>query len=457
VPNSKPTPLFSALILATSLGFVLVQLDVSIVNVALVSIGRELHSNVAGLQWIVDAYAITFASLLLTGGALGDRFGARRTFVAGFVIFALGSLVCGIAPGTAVLVWARVVQGIGAALLIPCSLALINHAFAANPDRRAKAIGLWTAAGSTALAAGPVIGGLLVAGVGWRFIFFVNLPLAVVGIWTTLAAVEETKPGTDAFDWGGQILAIVALAALIAAVINGGNSGWTSPYVLGSFAIGAACIVAFIVLEKRLRFPMLPLDFFARRPFTVATIVGLAINFSLYGVLFVLALFFQRALGYTPLVTGLAFLPSCIVLGAANLIAGPTVGKFGPRIPMAAGLVIATFGYIALAFIGPHTPFVAMLPGLLAFPLGLGLAVPAMTTALIASVEKKRSGVASGVLNTVRQAAGALGVALLGGLFASGGTAGMRAGFLISAGLAAGAAALAASCQYSPERKRTAP
>jgi MFS transporter, DHA2 family, methylenomycin A resistance protein len=440
----------SALILATALGFVLVQLDVSIVNVALVSIGHDLHSSVAGLQWIVDAYAITFASLLLAGGALGDRFGARKIFVVGFVLFAIGSLLCGVAPTTGVLVFARVFQGVGAALLIPCSLALINHAYAPDPKKRAQAIGLWTAAGSAALAAGPVIGGLLVGSVGWRFIFFVNVPLAVVGIWTTLAAVEETQPGKGVFDWGGQILAIVALAALIEAVINGGSSSWASPYVLGGFAIGAACAVAFVALEKRLKAPMLPLEFFARRPFSVATIVGLAINFSLYGVLFILALFFQHSLAYTPLMTGLAFLPSCIVLGGANLIAGRVVGKYGVRLPMAAGLAIAAFGYAALAAVDTHTPFVAMLPGLLMFPLGLGLAVPAMTTALIASVEKKSSGVASGVLNTVRQAAGALGVALFGGLFAAGGVAGMHVSFVISAVLIAAAAAIAASLTSVP-------
>jgi MFS transporter, DHA2 family, methylenomycin A resistance protein len=434
----------SAVIVATALGFFLVQLDVSIVNVALATIGRDLHSSFAALQWVVDAYAVAFAACLLSAGAIADRIGARRAFITGLVLFGCSSIACGFAPTAAVLVTARTIQGIGAALLVPCSLALLNHAAEGDAAERARGISLWTAAGSIALAAGPIIGGLLVAGVGWRSIFYVNVPLVAVGIWLTLHSVKETRPGKSSLDAFGQLSAIAMLGTLTAAVITAGSIGWGAPLVLSLFAVAIASAIAFVLLESRGPDVMLPLDLFRRPPFTVATIVGFIVNFTLYGALFELGLYLQRLHGYTPLQTGLAFLPFCIAIGTANLVAGRLTQTRGARLPMVLGLIIATVGFIALVPLDTHTPYLAMLAGLLIMPAGIGLAVPAMTTALLASVEKERSGVASGVLNSVRQSGGALGVAVLGSLLAAHAVGGLRASFIASAVLllAAGVVAL---------------
>jgi MFS transporter, DHA2 family, methylenomycin A resistance protein len=421
-------------IAATALGFVLVQLDVSIVNVALPTMGREFHSGVADLQWVVDAYTVTFAALLLSGGALGDRIGARRAYLAGFAAFVCASIACGFASTAAALIAARVIQGAGAALLIPSSLALVNHTYANDAGERAKAIGLWTAAGSVALAAGPIVGGALIESIGWRSIFFVNVPLGAIGIWLTWRSVAETPAGKHAFDFPGQVLAIIALGVLIADVIAAGATGWKTPLVLYGVATTIIFGWAFVFTEARSRAPMLPLEFFRRAGFSAPAIVGFAINLTLYGQIFVLSLFWQRTQGFGPLQTGLAFLPFCVALGFANIVTGRLVAARGTRLPMIAGLAIAVTGYLLLLPIDVHAPYAVLLPGLIVIPLGIGLAVPAMTTALLAAVDKERSGIASGVLNAVRQAAGALGVAVLGAI-AVHGIAGVRLGLVVSAAL----------------------
>jgi MFS transporter, DHA2 family, methylenomycin A resistance protein len=432
-----------AVTVATSLGFFLVQLDVSIVNVALATIGRDLHTGFAALQWVVDAYAVAFAACLLSAGAIADRIGARRAFVIGLVLFGCSSVACGFAPSAALLIGARAVQGIGAALLVPCSLALLNHAAEGDAGARARAVSLWTASGSVALAAGPIIGGVLVAGVGWRSIFYVNVPLVALAIWLTLRSVTETTPRKSALDVPGQLCAVVMLGTLTAAVITAGSIGWSAPLVLALFAAAIASSAGFAYLESRDTDVMLPLNLFMRRPFTVATIVGFVVNFTLYGALFELGLYLQRLHGYSPLQTGLAFLPFCVVIGLANLAAGRITAARGPRLPMVLGLALAAIGFVALTPLDTHTAYAGMLLGLIVTPLGIGLAVPAMTTALLASVEKERSGLASGVLNSVRQSGGALGVAVLGGLLAAHQTFGMRISFVAAAVLLAAVAGVA--------------
>jgi DHA2 family methylenomycin A resistance protein-like MFS transporter len=440
--NEKISP---AVIIATALGFALVQLDVSIVNVALPTIGNELHSGIGLLQWVVDAYAVTFASLLLLGGALGDRVGARRCLVAGFGIFILGSTGCGFAASEPMLIGSRIVQGIGAALLVPCSLVLLSNAFGDDLKARARAIGLWTAAGSVALALGPIAGGLLVTGVGWRAIFLINIPIGALGIWLALRHLKETRPSDRALDLPGQVFAVVALATVTASVIATETMGWFSPIVLGGFALASVSLGLFVMIEARAKAPMLPLDFFRRPAFSVSALVGLAINLTLYGAIFILSLYLQRIHGYSALQTGFAFLPFCVVLGCANVLSGRLVAKHGPRFPMTAGLVIAAGGYLALTVAGSGTPYWELLPGLVIVPLGIGMAVPAMTAALLSSVEQSRAGIASGVLNMVRQAAGAIGVAFFGALLSIHGVSGVHASFIISAILLtlAGAAAFA--------------
>jgi DHA2 family methylenomycin A resistance protein-like MFS transporter len=399
-----------------SLGFLLVQLDVTIVNVALVAMGAEFHSSTSGLQWVVDAYAIAFASLLLSAGALGDRFGSRRVLAAGFTLFVLASAGCGLAPTPTALIVGRLIQGVGAALILPSSLALLNHACGGDEKLRGHAVAWWTAAGSVGLAAGPLVGGFLIQFLGWRSIFFVNAPLGAFAIWLTLSFVAELTPSASrkGFDILGQALAMIALAALTGGVIEAGEKGLFAPLVLLCIALAFAAGAAFIVTEARRANPMLPLGLFRNARFSATMVVGLFINFTLYGFLFVLSLYFQRARGYSPEQTGLAFLPLSVAVGVANVCAGWVMARTGPRTPMIWGLTGGAVGFLLLVGIDAKTAYLAIAPSLLLISFGVGAAVPAMTTALLSTVEKSRAGVASGALNTVRQAAGAIGVALLG-------------------------------------------
>jgi MFS transporter, DHA2 family, methylenomycin A resistance protein len=437
-------PKIGMTILAASLGFVLVQLDVSIVNIALAKIGADLGTPVAGLQWVVDAYALAFAALLLSAGALGDQIGARKGFTIGFAAFVVASLGCGLAPGPIALIVARTAQGIGAALLVPCSLALLNQAAAGDARLRATAVSLWTAAGSVAMAVGPVLGGLLVDTWGWRSIFLINIPIGIVGIFLTQLFVQESASRHHTFDPVGQILAILTLLGLVGAVISSESNGFT-PIVWCLLLVAAISAAGFILVESGVPAPMLPLDFFRQPTFTAATLVGLGVNFTLYGVIFVLGLYLQRIRGYSPIISGLAFLPFPIALLFSNLSAGSLSKRFNLRSLMVVGLLIGAAGYGSLHSIDAGTPYLWMLLGFIVIPLGVGLAVPAMTTALLTAVPASRSGVASGVLNSVRQAGGALGVAVYGALLNEKGVAGVQLSFLLSAVLLTIAAIVAAA------------
>ncbi len=404
------------IIAATSFGFVVVQLDVTIVNLALPHIGKDLRTEVAGLQWVVDAYTLLFASLLLSAGAIGDRLGAKRVFVAGFVLFATASLACGLAPDAATLIGARAVQGMGAAMLVPPSLALLTHACGDDDRRRAHAIGLWTAAGGVSIAAGPVAGGFLIAALGWRSIFLVNLPLAALGIALTWRFVPETPRNGRGrhLDLKGQALAVVALLGLTAAIIEIGPLGTASAIVWGLFALGVAAAAAFVAVEARGESPMLPLHFFRNRTFTAATVVGTFLNLSYYGVIFVLSLYLQQVRHYGVIPAGAAFLPLTATFIGVNIAAGAIVGRVGSRIPMVAGSLIGAGGFLLLRALDAETSYWWMVPGFMLIPAGMGTAVPAMTAALLGSVERHWSGTASGVLNTARQAGGTVGVAAFG-------------------------------------------
>ena len=415
---AKPAASFSpALTLAgTSLGFVLVILDVTVVNVALARIEATLGTDIAGLQWVVNAYTLVFASLLLTGGALGDRLGAKRVFIAGFVLFTAASVACGCATSIGALVGARIVQGIGAALCVPASLALLNACFP-EAAARARAVSIWAGAGGAAMAAGPVVGGLLVDRLGWPSIFFLNLPLGLVGIWLT-AGFTPPAPlrrgrGLDPL---GQILAIGALGGFTVACIESGPLGWQHPLVVSGlvcFVLGAAL---FLRVEATSADPMLPLSLFRSRVVSVACLVGLLANFAYYGLMFVLSLFFQSAKGYSPLATGLAFLPMTALITVANMVAGRLTARFGPKPAMVAGQALAAVGYLALAGIAVETSYEAIVGPLLAAGVGVALVVPSMTAAVLGNVARERAGVASGVLNAARQTGGVAGVGLFGSL-----------------------------------------
>jgi MFS transporter, DHA2 family, methylenomycin A resistance protein len=402
---------------ATSFGFALVQLDVTIVNVALPRMAIDLHAGVAGLQWVVDAYALTFAVLLLCMGYLGDQIGARKVYLSGMAVFALASVLCGLATNSATLIAGRTLQGLGAAAMMPCSLALLSHATAHEHALRARAVGWWTAAGSITIAAGPIVGGLLMSVATWRSIFFVNVPVCLLGAWLTLRVPEtERKAQHRHFDLPGQVLAILALTGLTMAVIEAHPLGWTHPLVLGSVAAVLLAVPLFVLVESRSPAPMLPLHFFKAPGFSVAVMYGIVMNFTYYGIVFLLSLYLQRVHGYSALRTGLAYLPLTATFFGVNVFSGWLVGKVGARLPMVLGALIDAAGFSLFLLLGASSPYLLMLPAFALLPCGMGLGVPAMTTTVLSAVDKHAGGTASGVLNSARQAAGAIGVALFGSL-----------------------------------------
>jgi DHA2 family methylenomycin A resistance protein-like MFS transporter len=432
----------------TSIGFAVVQLDVTIVNVALPRIGAALDASVAALQWVVDAYTLSFAVLLLTAGALSDCLGARATYVAGFGIFALASSMCGLAHDAPALIAARALQGAGAALLVPSSLALLNAAFADDAARRARAVGLWTAVGGVSIAAGPIVGGALLEAFGWQSIFLVNVPVCVAAAWLALRAPLSAAPAaaTRRFDPAGQLLALIALTALVASIIEA-SAPATSPALIGAgFAVALIAAAAFCVVEARVAASMLPLHFFRIAAFTSAVLFGVAVNLTYYGIVFVLSLYLQQARGYSTFEAGLAYVPLTATFIVSNVASAAVSARHGPRVPMGAGALIGAMGFALLARLDGSSPYLAMLPAFILIPLGMGLAVPAMTTVMLASVGARFTGTASGTLNAARQIGGAIGVALFGALIGRGSDSiipGLHAAAHVAAAMLAVAAAIA--------------
>jgi DHA2 family methylenomycin A resistance protein-like MFS transporter len=333
-----------------------------------------------------------------------------------------------------VLTGARLVQGGAAALLLPATLALVREAYP-DAEKRTRAIAIWTAAGGVAVAAGPVIGGLLTTTASWRWIFFVNLPIGLAGL-VVVRLVPASPARPASFDWPGQVTAVIAMAALTLAVIQGGRSGWGSPLVIGAFVLAVVAVAAFVAAESRVAHPVLPSGFFRSRPVTACTLTGLSLNFAFYGVVFVLSLFFQAIRGQGALTAGLMFLPTTALVTIANLAAGKVARRFGPRLPLIAGQLILAAGLLVLLLVGTGTPTGEILGLVVPLGIGGGLSVPPITAALLDAVDAARAGLASGVLNAGRQLGGALGVAIFGVLLTGGFVTGMR----IS--LAAGAALL---------------
>jgi DHA2 family methylenomycin A resistance protein-like MFS transporter len=396
----------------------MIQLDLTIVNVALWDIQQGFGAGVSGLQWVVGAYALPLAGLMLSTGDLGDLFGHKRVFLSGLGVFVLGSICCALAPGIAVLVAARAVQGVGAAALLPTSLALLNRAFA-DERERAGALGLWAGVSGLSLVAGPVLGGFLVGALGWRSVFWVNVPVGLAAFVLAARAVRETRePGGRNLDVPGQILGIVSLGALLFALIEGNGLGWGSPAIVVAVCIAACGLVAFVVVELRSPGPMVELRFFGNPTFSAANAASGTMNFAMFGLLFAMSLFFQRGQGYSPIETGLRMIP---LLGPLTLLApfgGRLVGAVGPRWPVG-GLVLSALGMLLLARVDGQTGYGGIWPALLLTGLGLAPATPALVAAATGSVPRGRAGMASAVNNTARQGAGALGVAILGGFLGS--------------------------------------
>jgi DHA2 family methylenomycin A resistance protein-like MFS transporter len=357
-------------------------------------------------------------------------------FMVGLATFTVASILCGLAPGSGWLIAARVLQGAGAAALVPSSLALLSLGCGDDAAPRAWGVGMWTAAGSVGLAAGPLLGGVMVDLLGWRSIFLVNLPIGVLGLWLMWRFVAPSRGSRHPIDWTGQFLAVVALLCVTGSVIEAHRFGWSSFPICAGLCAAVLVLGAFIVAECRHAHPLLPLGFFRQRTFSGATVVGFLLNLTLYGWLFVLGLYFQRTMHWSAWVSGIAFIPLPVVLGIANVLARRVGAWLGAAGAMASGLLIAACGAASLASIGPDTSYGGMLGGLVLIPAGIGITVPVMTAVLLGSVPQSRAGVASGALNAVRQAGGAIGVALFGGL-SSYAAFGLGCGLLIAAAVIA--------------------
>ncbi|NNC13688.1 MFS transporter [Planctomonas sp. JC2975] len=399
---------------ATGVGFAVVQLDVSVVNVAVKPIGDELGGGVAALQWIVSAYTVAFAAFILSAGALGDRLGAKRMLLAGFTLFIAASLVCALAPNLGVLIAARAVQGMGAAALVPSSLSVLSHTY---PDARARAgaVGIWALAGSAALSAGPLVGGVLIQTLGWRWIFYINIPLALFGILVVLLAAAETTRSTERrLDIPGQVLGVVALGLLTAGIIEGGQFGFDEPFVVGALVLAVAAGTAFVLVERRMRQPMLPVESFRIPLFRWSIVIGLFVNVAFYGLIFVLSLFFQRAQHASALVTGFVFLPMTLAVMLTNFYAARLQARFGSRVCVMVSAAVLVVCSGALLFLDVGTPYAVIVVQLVGLGAALGVIVPIITSSALAGADVERSGVASATLNTARQTGSAVGVALYG-------------------------------------------
>jgi MFS transporter, DHA2 family, methylenomycin A resistance protein len=403
-----------AVLVTMCVGYFLVLLDVTIVNVALPDIRADLGSGVDELQWVVDGYALALASLMLAGGTVGDVHGHKRVVLLGLATFGVAALGCGLAPSSGWLVAARVLQGMGAAMLLPGTLAIVSRAF---PERaeRARAIGVWAAIGSVALPAGPLLGGALVEALGWRSVFLVNLPLIAVAFPVAVRVIGEDAPRRGAeLDLRGVALGGLALFALTFGVIEGGRSGIASGPAVAGVVAAVALGIAFIEAERRTAHPMLPLALFRRPQFTAANAVAASMNLGTLGMLFVLTLFLQSVQGRSPLAAGVDLIPLFAPLAVIAPFAGRITGAVGPRLPMVVGLLAAVAGVLLLAGVDPGSSYASVLPALLLWGIGMGFLTPAVVAAAVDSVPADRAGLASGVNNTARQAGGAIGIAVCG-------------------------------------------
>jgi DHA2 family methylenomycin A resistance protein-like MFS transporter len=405
-------------LLATSISYVLVILDTSIVNIALENIARDLATDVTGLQWIVTAYVGVFASLVLSGGALGDIFGARKIYMIGLGLFTAASLVSGCARSLSVLVAGRILQGVGASLLVPCALSLITHAY---PDNiaRAKAIASWASWGGVALVLGPLIGGLLLAVFDWRSIFFVNVPICLVGIWLTLKLDGQASDrGSRRLDLPGQLSAAFAMILLIAALIEGRQFGWSNGWILAAVALSVLSTLSFVIIERKSKSPMLPPLLFANPLFSWIVFTVLSGSAAFFGMLFVLNLYFLQGVGYTPLQTGIAMMPLALLATTGNLASAKLAHLVNPMRLMITGSVILLTGFAGIAFASTGFSYPLIALPLLLIGFGGGLRTQMATSVILSTVDKKYSGIASGIATATGQLGASIGVAIFGAFLA---------------------------------------
>jgi EmrB/QacA subfamily drug resistance transporter len=397
----------------------MIMLDNTVVNVALPSIQRDFDASLSALEWTINAYTLTFAVLLVTGGRLGDIFGRRFMFLIGVSLFALASATIGFAPGDEWLVASRAVQGIGAALMMPATLSIITNAF--PPAERGQAIGIWAGVSAIALAIGPLVGGWLTEDVSWRAIFFLNLPVAAGAIAITLFAAEESRDDTvdRRIDYPGIAALTVGLSALVLGLVEGNSWGWGSPQILGLFALSIVGLASFVWIETRSPAPVVDFAFFRSRQFFGANAVAFMVTFAMFAMFFFLALYMQNILGYSPLETGVRFLPSTLLVMIAGPVSGRLSDRIGPRWLMTIGLLLIAASMAWQSRVDTNTSYGYLLPAFMVMGLGIGLVMSPMSAAAMNAVDRTKAGVASGTLSMSRMVGGTFGVAALGALVAT--------------------------------------
>jgi EmrB/QacA subfamily drug resistance transporter len=440
----------TAALTAALLGFFVITLDATIVNVALPSIRDTLGGQISGLQWIVDGYTVAFAALLLTCGSLADRLGARTAFGAGLVLFTAASLACALVGTLPQLVAARVAQGAGAAMIAPATMALIRHGY---PDSaaRARAIGIWTMGGAVATLSGPFAGGVLCE-LSWRWIFLINVPvgaLALMLLTKTAASPRHRVP----FDWIGQITAMLAMGALTLAFIEAGPRGLSDPLVLTAFVAAAVSAIAFITAQSRVAHPMVPVTLFRTPNVRSAVVIGFAFMVAYYGTPFLYSLYFQQVRGLTPMITGVVFIPMALLGGALNPLSAWMVQRAGLQACVISGLAVMIAGLVALAIVPSSTPTGVLAVLLILVGVGGPSVMPPTMAALLDFVDADHSGTASGVFNTSRQLGGALAIAVFGTLLSTADSfeSGLRVSLVIAAVVTAGAVFAAALLHRAPQ------
>jgi EmrB/QacA subfamily drug resistance transporter len=446
----------------TVLGSGIASLDATVVNIALPTIGRDFHTGIADLQWVMNGYTLTLAAFLLIGGSLGDRFGRRKVYLIGIVWFALASVACGLAPDAVSLIIFRVLQGVGAALLTPGSLAILEASFV--PGDRARAIGAWSGLSGVAIAAGPLVGGYLISAASWRWIFFINVPIATVVIALGVRHVPESRDPsvTGRIDYAGALAGVVFLTGITFAFIEAPVLGWSSPSVIAMTAAGVVGLAAFLIREHTAASPMLPLSIFRERQFAATNAVTFIVYAALTGATFLLPVVLQVVSGYSPLASGLALLPLTIIMLALSARSGKLAAQIGPRLQMSVGPVVVGVGLAMLTLATHGTSYVVyVLPAVIVFGLGLAITVAPLTATAMSSAPAEHSGIASAVNNDVARFGGLLAVAVLPALAGITGTvylhpdalaAGFQTAAFISGATCAAGGVLAAFTITNPKR-----
>jgi EmrB/QacA subfamily drug resistance transporter len=403
---------------AVSFGLFMIMLDNTVVNVALPSIQRDLGVGLSELEWIVSGYALTFAALMLIGGKFADAYGRRLVFVLGIVVFTLASLACGLSTSGEMLIASRVLQGAGAAMMNPATLSIIAATF--PPRQRGTAIGIWAGTSALALAIGPLVGGLLTEHASWNWIFFVNVPVGVLGIFASFLLIDESRdPTHQRLDLPGLATSAIGLFALTYGLIEANAYGWGSARIVGTFAVAAVALVSFVLLERHQREPMLDLTLFRNRTYVGANLVTLLVALAMFGVFFFVSLFMQNVLGYSAVEAGASFLPMTILVILVAPLAGRVSDRYGSRGLMTAGMLLLSCQLLYFSQLGTDTTFWTLLPGLVLGGFGMSMTMTPSAAAATRAVPVEKAGVGAAVLNASRQVGGSVGIALMGAIMAS--------------------------------------